>query len=216
MGKIKVGEFTLLDISAYINSAIEEAKDKLRTMEEFDNLLEDNTFFRNVLFGKLQDLSSVLQEEHSSFRQKVNKILLKLAVMLEEKNIKYGNSVGDPLRIFSKASVLEQIRVRIDDKLSRIFRGENDDEDTIFDLVGYLILYIMYRDEEKIEKKIKEPIHLSKILNYLEATTYPNTHDDSNYGYSINSIWKDITTDKTYTCFDASKGKARWEEIEKE
>jgi hypothetical protein len=61
--------------------------------------------------------------------------------MLVEKNKSYGNSAINPLRIFSSASTIEQINVRIDDKLSRIARGYVfDDEDTELDLIGYLIL----------------------------------------------------------------------------
>lgn len=60
--------------------------------------------------------------------------------MLLAKNDSYGNSVGAPLRIFSTADPVEQLRVRIDDKLSRIAHGKPDQEDTILDLIGYLIL----------------------------------------------------------------------------
>lgn len=60
--------------------------------------------------------------------------------MLLEKNRKYGNSMFKPKRIFSKADDLEQINVRIDDKLSRIMSGQvDDDEDVELDLIGYLI-----------------------------------------------------------------------------
>lgn len=60
---------------------------------------------------------------------------------LLEKNISYGNSALEPVRIFSRASSDEQIKVRIDDKLSRLMRGtafvgDNDVED----LLGYLLL----------------------------------------------------------------------------
>jgi hypothetical protein len=61
--------------------------------------------------------------------------------MLLDKNRKYGNSAIQPRRIFSKASAIEQINVRIDDKLSRIASGQSDDtEDAELDLIGYLIL----------------------------------------------------------------------------
>lgn len=66
---------------------------------------------------------------------------LEIAEMLIKKNISYGNSALEPIRIFSKADSKEQIKVRIDDKLNRIqndqaFPGDND----IDDLIGYLIL----------------------------------------------------------------------------
>ena len=62
-----------------------------------------------------------------------------LADMLCEKNAVYGNSVLDPVRIFSDADTAEQIRVRIDDKLSRMWRGNAAGEDVVLDLLGYLI-----------------------------------------------------------------------------
>jgi hypothetical protein len=63
-----------------------------------------------------------------------------VADMLVEKNRAYGNSALDPVRVFSKASVEEQLLVRIDDKLSRLARGSDAGEDVVLDLLGYLIL----------------------------------------------------------------------------
>ena len=61
--------------------------------------------------------------------------------MLLEKNRKYGDSAINPIRMFSKASATEQIRVRLDDKLSRLKNIQADDsEDVILDLIGYLVL----------------------------------------------------------------------------
>ena len=63
--------------------------------------------------------------------------------LLIEKNKKYGDSALNPSRIFSKANAVEQILVRIDDKLSRIKSGAGllaNDEDVIMDLMGYLVL----------------------------------------------------------------------------
>lgn len=63
--------------------------------------------------------------------------------MLLMKNKAYGNSALQPSRIFSKADNIEQIKVRIDDKLNRIRNlGSNPDaeEDAVKDLIGYLIL----------------------------------------------------------------------------
>ncbi len=63
--------------------------------------------------------------------------------LLIEKNKKYGDSALNPTRIFSKANAVEQILVRIDDKLNRIQKGAGllaNDEDVIMDLMGYLVL----------------------------------------------------------------------------
>jgi hypothetical protein len=62
--------------------------------------------------------------------------------LLLEKNRKYGDSALNPVRIFSKASTIEQLKVRLDDKLSRLKNAQDDeDEDVISDLVGYLVLF---------------------------------------------------------------------------
>jgi len=63
-----------------------------------------------------------------------------LKAMLLEKNRAYGSSALSPVRIFAKSDTVEQIRVRIDDKLSRLMRGSAAGEDVVKDLLGYLIL----------------------------------------------------------------------------
>jgi hypothetical protein len=61
--------------------------------------------------------------------------------MLLEKNARYGDSALNPVRIFSRTDTAEQLRVRIDDKLSRLSRGTGQEtEDTEMDLIGYLVL----------------------------------------------------------------------------
>lgn len=64
-----------------------------------------------------------------------------VAHMLIKKNIAYGDSALNPVRVFSKADPREQLHVRIDDKLSRMMRGtEYPGDNDIDDLIGYLIL----------------------------------------------------------------------------
>lgn len=81
-------------------------------------------------------------------RKKIADKCDEIKVKLLEKNKAYGNSVLDPVRIFSQADFTEQLKVRIDDKLSRIKRGQAAGEDVKFDLVGYLILLIIAEEEE--------------------------------------------------------------------
>jgi hypothetical protein len=81
--------------------------------------------------------------EPIDFEKQVNVVLSNIKYLLLSKNKKYGNSALDPVRIFSKANETDQILSRIDDKLSRIKNMGTDtqiDEDTITDLIGYLIL----------------------------------------------------------------------------
>lgn len=81
-------------------------------------------------------------------RDAIRKVCTETQEMLLEKNESYGNSALDPVRIFSQASPVEQLLVRIDDKLSRIKRGNDLGEDTISDLIGYLVLLKVARRKE--------------------------------------------------------------------
>ena len=76
-------------------------------------------------------------------QQQIAAICDDIKELLLYKNKQYGDSALNPSRIFSKASAVEQILVRIDDKLNRIKKGAGligEDEDVIQDLIGYLVL----------------------------------------------------------------------------
>ena len=73
---------------------------------------------------------------------KIAQVCDDIKALLIEKNAKYGDSALSPLRIMSQASPVEQILVRIDDKLNRIKQGNilEDDEDVVSDLIGCFVL----------------------------------------------------------------------------
>ena len=89
-------------------------------------------------------------------KQAIEQVCDDIKALLLEKNAKYGDSALSPKRIFSSSGSTEQILVRIDDKLSRIatrgFRGEQD-EDTLSDLIGYLVL-LKVAARAKVEPKV--------------------------------------------------------------
>ena len=79
----------------------------------------------------------------------ITKKVKEIETILLEKNRKYGDSALNPCRIFSKADAVEQIKVRIDDKLKRLQNEQNDeDEDVVKDLVGYLVLLMIAKDNK--------------------------------------------------------------------
>lgn len=81
--------------------------------------------------------------------------------LLCRKNDAYGNSFMYPINIFSKAEAIEQLNVRIDDKLNRIAKGTNKElvqEDTEADLIGYLIL-----------KRVLMNIEVDKFIQLTEG-----------------------------------------------
>ena len=97
-----------------------------------------------------------LTQAQQNFRADLRKVLSEIETGLIEKNDAYGDSALNPVRCFARDLDTEaQIRVRMDDKLSRIMRGElkiGSDvaaEDVMRDLLGYLVLYQMARLRRK-------------------------------------------------------------------
>lgn len=79
--------------------------------------------------------------KNNDFEVKVRNICNSIAQLLIDKNKSYGNSALEPLNCFYKGDSINSIKVRIDDKLTRIKNGnEFENEDTIKDLIGYLVL----------------------------------------------------------------------------
>tara|TARA_R110002020_G_scaffold415655_1_gene624961 strand:+ start:530 stop:910 length:381 start_codon:yes stop_codon:yes gene_type:complete len=82
---------------------------------------------------------------HISFDEKLNIEVKSISDLLKEKNKAYGNTALNPTNVFSKLNSTEALCARIDDKLARIKnKGINDEtEDTVDDLIGYLLLLKM-------------------------------------------------------------------------
>ena len=80
----------------------------------------------------------------------IKRIMSEIEDMLIAKNRAYGDSALEPVRVFSKAETIEQLYVRIDDKLSRVKRGhEYPGDDTISDLIGYLVLLLIAKEKNE-------------------------------------------------------------------
>ena len=87
-------------------------------------------------------------------QSEIARVCDKVKNLLLEKNMKYGDSALTPIRIMSKASNIEQILVRIDDKLNRLKQGNNllfEDEDVIMDLIGYYVLLKVALDRDAVK-----------------------------------------------------------------
>jgi protein-arginine kinase activator protein McsA len=119
---------------------------KQQTMAQFEQMLMDYVSDVHALRKPKEGTMTNTQELIASKCDELKELLL-------EKNRKYGDSALNPIRVFSKANAMEQILVRMDDKLNRIKNRQNDeDEDVIKDLAGYLVLYMVAKDMNKQEK----------------------------------------------------------------
>jgi hypothetical protein len=95
--------------------------------------------FKTIAETKFKKLYE--QAEKAPAGSKIIDQMMEIAELLVNKNISYGSSFDKPINIFSKVTSKEQLYVRIDDKLNRIYKGkEYASEDTILDLIGYLVL----------------------------------------------------------------------------
>jgi|TARA_R110002020_G_scaffold164988_1_gene352179 hypothetical protein len=94
-----------------------------------------------------------------------------VVMLLIEKNKAYGDTANHPPQIFSKLSAKEGILARIDDKLSRIkklgFEHPMKSEDTLKDLIGYLILLkVQILKEEEVIKARLIKLKNEKLKEY--------------------------------------------------
>ena len=102
------------------------------------------------LLGEFEAYNNEIFDEESGSEFQIKEVTNQLQELLIQKNRAYGNSALEPLNIFSQQNAVDSLCARIDDKLSRIKnKGLNDQtEDTLFDLAGYLILLIIAKNEQ--------------------------------------------------------------------
>ena len=81
--------------------------------------------------------------------------------LLIEKNRSYGDSALRPHNIFSRHGPEVLIRSRIDDKLNRIENNKEGafGEDVVLDLVGYLVLLLIIREDTHRARIMEEETH---------------------------------------------------------
>jgi hypothetical protein len=108
----------------------------------------------------------------------IERITAEVCDMLVQKNLDYGDSALHPINVFSNGNAVDSLNARIDDKLARIHNvGLSDEtEDTLFDLIGYLILLVIAKeDEAKLEET--DPVTATNSLSNInpERTWWTTT-----------------------------------------
>lgn len=121
-------------------------------------------------------------------QERIKKVGQEVIDLLIEKNESYGNSALEPANIFAKGSAVENLCSRIDDKLMRIKnRGISDStEDTIKDLIGYLILLKIALHESTGQKDNTVSNNISEGRtdhpdSWTSTTTYPEREEQIYY-----------------------------------
>ena len=112
-------------------------------------------------------------------RQDIIETCDQIKQLLLSKTADYGSSFSDPLKVFSSVDAEERVRSRIDDKLKRLQqiqekREMNFNEDTLDDLIGYLILLkILLKRKGPQEMPSKE-----SLMDKLRQSKYTDLIED--------------------------------------
>lgn len=91
-------------------------------------------------------LAELTMVKNMDTQEQIKNTMNELRDFLIQKNEQYGDSVMQPIRIFSKVDTDAGLRIRIDDKLNRLMQGNDSmesDEDVVKDLIGYLTLLLI-------------------------------------------------------------------------
>jgi hypothetical protein len=94
--------------------------------------------------SRIVEQAKAADDDLSQTQKEIVEVCDGIRDLLLQKNLAYGDSALKPMRVFSRADNVEQIKVRIDDKISRLCRGhalpDESLEQTADDLMGYLVL----------------------------------------------------------------------------
>jgi hypothetical protein len=146
-----------------------------------------SAFVNHAIGGIGHNIISSFVEEIADSQTLIAKVCDEIKELLLEKNRKYGDSALNPTRIFAKSDSVEQIKVRIDDKLNRLKNAQGDeDEDVVQDLIGYLVLLTVAQRRIEIQAEIKKT---EDVLDKMPPTSFPI------YPYRIGDIYVSPTVD---------------------
>ncbi len=86
--------------------------------------------------------------------EELDTLLSNLSKYLKTKNKKYGKSSLEPVGVFSEGNPNTLLLVRIDDKLSKIKNSTDIKKNDVVELVGFLILFMLYKGWTDFEELI--------------------------------------------------------------
>lgn len=79
-------------------------------------------------------------------QKKIDELFNNFRDFLKEKNRRYGNSTLQPMQIFSRIQIEQQIQNRLDDKLSRIKNSGELKKNDVADVFGYIALLMVKKN----------------------------------------------------------------------
>lgn len=64
--------------------------------------------------------------------------------------------------------------------------------------------------ESKLSTAVQTKLNAASAQNKLDATVAPAVTNDTTEGYSVNSVWLDVSNEEVYRCLDATEDAAVW------
>ena len=120
----------LLPITDNMRKAVQEAINKER---------EENSPAKPVFVAD-HNAEEAAQHQVDTQFQPLGQVLAGISSILRYKNKAYGNSGLSEVGVLSKASALEKLLARADDKIARIQNSTELRKNDVCDLIGYLVL----------------------------------------------------------------------------
>lgn len=111
----------------------------------------------------------------------IDEYLALFGAFLKAKNRSYGGNALEPDNIFSKAGPVEGINNMIDNKLSRLLRGEAAGEDTPTDLQGYFTLRnvaLKMNGDDTAYRKMRDYIREVEMSDQTPASLIPPSTEE--------------------------------------
>lgn len=115
----------------------------------YEIMLDDDTLWiypDEVLFELVDDQilyneSKVIED--MATQQKIQILFSNFKDFLQEKNKRYGDSVINPVKVFSKVEPENKACIRLDEKLQRIINSDELRKNDVADTFGYLALLMI-------------------------------------------------------------------------
>jgi hypothetical protein len=89
-------------------------------------------------------------------QQKIDRLFFNFSEFLKEKNKRYGDSVINPVKVFSKVEPTNKACIRLDEKLQRIMNNDTSElrKNDVCDTFGYLALLMIDKGWLNFEEMI--------------------------------------------------------------
>lgn len=145
---IKIGDKILVLKNFTGINGISYYEGNILTIEEIDLKnpkfirFKNATSFQNFESYKRDGIFELIKEE-SNTQDKIQTLFENFKDFLQEKNKRYGDSVINPVKVFSKVEPTNKACIRLDEKLQRIINSEELRKNDVCDTFGYLALLMI-------------------------------------------------------------------------